>query len=144
MKTRTIASTLVALSLGASFTACGGADTTDPELSAHADEALGTFDQVDQPITACDDIQYDHWRHLAALAVAAGNELGRWNAAKDFVSQWNGIQLSSEGLSRCKNGCENIKAILSLQADQTRVIPRHDPGLLRQYMKSFHERQTIW
>lgn len=143
MKTRTIASTLVALSLGASLTACGGADTTDPHLSAPADEELGSFDQVDEPITACDDIQYDHWRHLAALAVATANELGRWNAAKDYVFGWNGLQLSSEGMARCKDGCENIKAILSLQAAETKVIPRHDPGLLKQYLQAFHNRQVI-
>lgn len=152
MKTGTIASTLVAMSLGAFLTACGGAEISDgsqiPEEQGTSGELMSEFEpeyvQIGEAITSCDDTQYDHWRNLAALAVASANELGRWNAAKDFVKAGNGIQLSQEALSRCQNGCENIKAILELQNDVTRIIPRHDPPLLRQYMVSFLDRQINW
>jgi hypothetical protein len=153
MKTGTIASTLVALSLGASLTACGGAELSDgsqlPEDETASGEIMSDFepefDQVEAEITACDDQQYDHWRNLSALAVASANELGRWNAAKDFTKVWGpAIGLSAEGLARCTNGCDNVKAILELQNDTTKIIPRHDPALLRQYMVAFYERQVNW
>lgn len=152
MKTWTIASTLVTLSLGASLTACGGAEIYDgsqlPGDEASSGELMSefepTFVQIGEEITSCDDQQYDHWRNLAALAVASANELGRWNTAKDFVKSGNTVQLSSEGLARCTNGCENIKAILELQNDVTKIIPRHDPALLRQYMVAFLDRQVQW
>ncbi len=143
MKIGTIASTLVALSLGASLTACGGAELSDgsqlPGDETASGETMSDFEpeyaQIGEEVTACDDQQYDHWRNLAALAVAAANELGRWNAAKDFVkvtvSNNPGIALSNEGLARCTNNCDNVKAILELQNDVTKIIPRHDPALLR-------------
>lgn len=150
MKISTIASNLVALSLGALVSACGGAEINDgSQLSSEnisADEAMSDIGQQDQEVTICDDNQYDHWRYLSALAVASANELGRWNAAKDFVKEATNnsarIMLSSEGLARCTNGCENIKAILQLQNTETSTIPRHDPLLLRQYMRAFWERQV--
>jgi Ricin-type beta-trefoil lectin domain-like len=152
MKTWTIASTLVALSLGASLTACGGAEISDgsqlPGDEVASGELMSDFEpeyvQIGEEVTSCDDNQYDHWRNLAALAVASANELGRWNTAKDFVKSGTGIALSSEGLARCTNGCENIKAILELQNDVSKIIPRHDPALLRQYMGTFLDRQITW
>ncbi len=125
MKIGTIASTLVTLSLGASLTACGGAELSDgsqlPGDETASGDVMSDFEpeyvQIGEEITACDDQQYDHWRNLAALAVASANELGRWNSAKDFVkTNVNGqpaIALSNEGLARCTNNCDNIKAILS-------------------------------
>lgn len=152
MKIGTIASTLVALSLGASLTACGGAEISDgsqlPGDETASGEVMSEFEPeyvtIGENVTSCDDQQYDHWRHLAALAVASANELGRWNAAKDFKKKGTSIELSPEGKARCTNGCENIKAILELQQDVTRIIPRHDPPLLRQYMVSFLDRQINW
>jgi hypothetical protein len=150
MKTGPIASNLVALSLGAFLSACGGAEMTDgSDLSADnlaAEELSSNFEQAGNEVTACDDAQYDHWRYLSALAVASANELGRWNAARDFTREATNnnprILLSSEGLARCTNGCENIQAILQLQNTETSVIPRHDPLLLRQYMRTYFERQV--
>jgi hypothetical protein len=57
---------------------------------------------------------------IAALAVAVGNELGRWNISKDFTlvtGAYNQqhLALTSTGLSRCTNGCANVKALLSFQ-----------------------------
>jgi len=118
--------------------------SSDQDMSA--DDVASYFDQVEQEVTSCDDAQYDHWRYLSALAVAAGNELGRWNAAKDFVKDTsNGnprILLSSEGLARCNpSGCPNVSAILQMQNPETAVTPRHDYNLLRQYMVTYFDRQ---
>ena len=152
MKTGSIASNLVALSLGALFTACGGAEMNDgSQLSSDqdmsADDVASYFDQAEQEVTSCDDAQYDHWRYLSALAVAAGNELGRWNAAKDFYKENTNINprilLSAEGLARCNpSGCPNVSAILQMQNTETAVTARHDPLLLRQYMVTYHTRQV--
>lgn len=146
MKTRSIASSLVTMSLGALLSACGGAelsDGSDAYDGTLANDALSDIQEVSQQITACDDNQYDHWRYLSALAVAAANELGRWDIS-DFVKSGNNIKLSPTGLARCTNGCENIQAILSMQDDATKVVPRHDPPLLRQYMVAFYDRQVNW
>jgi hypothetical protein len=152
MKTGSIASNLVALSLGALLTACGGAEMNDgSQLSSDsdmsADDVASYFDQAEQEVTSCDDAQYDHWRYLAALAVASANELGRWNAAKDFVKENTNnsprILLSSEGLARCNpSGCPNVSAILQMQNMETAVTARHDPLLLRQYMVTYFTRQV--
>lgn len=152
MKTGSIASNLVALSLGALLTACGGAEMNDGSQlsyddSVGSDEMMSNFDELPQDVTICDDAQYDHWRYLSALAVAAANELGRWDAAKDFVKENTNnsprIMLSSTGLARCNpSGCPNVTAILQLQNTETSIINRHDPMLLRQYMVTYHTRQV--
>jgi hypothetical protein len=150
MNTKSIASSLMTLSLGALLTACSGAefsDTSDlPGEDYPADEELmsSDFAQIDSALTSCDDQQFDHWRYLSALAVAAGNELGRWNSGKDFVKQGDKVQLSAEGLARCKNSCDNVKAILQLQNADTKLIPRHNPDLLKGYLVSFFDRQVNW
>jgi Ricin-type beta-trefoil lectin domain len=150
MKHWSIASSLVTMSLGALLTACGGAEMSDgsqlSESNAASDEAMSNFDEVAQEVTVCDDTQYDHWKYLSALAVATANELGRWNAAKDFVKETNNgsprISLSSEGMARCNpSGCPNVSAILQLQNAETATITRHDPSLLRQYMVTYFDRQ---
>lgn len=146
MKPRSIASNLATLSLGAFLSACGGADIPDgsePQGDDVASELMSSYDEVTQEVTACDDNQYDHWRYLSALAVASANELGRWDVS-DFAKVGGKIQLSSTGLARCSSGCENITGILQMQNDETRVVPRHDPGLLRQYMIAFYDRQVNW
>jgi hypothetical protein len=153
MKTGSIASNLVALSLGAFLTACGGAEMNDgSQLSSEdnfdSEEMVGSFDEVDQEVTVCDDTQYDHWRYLSGLAVAAANELGRWNAAKDFYKENTNVNprifLSAEGLARCNpTGCPNVSAILQMQNMETAYVGRHDPLLLRQYMVTYHTRQVL-
>lgn len=71
----------------------------------------------------------------AGLAVAAGQELGRWQGLTDFargtvtvVTQWGSwnmgaLVLSDTGKARCaaRGGCPQIEAILSLQADRSLV-----------------------
>jgi hypothetical protein len=60
---------------------------------------------------------------MAALAVAAANELGRWNVTTDFHkvtnSNWQTVLgLSPAGLARCSSrghSCPNIKALLFFQ-----------------------------
>lgn len=149
MKTGSIASNLVALSLGAFFTACGGAEMNDGSQLSNDnvdDEAMSSFDSVEHEVTACDDNQYDHWKFMSGLAVAAANELGRWNAAKDFYKENTYVNprvlLSSEGLARCNpTGCPNVTAILQLQNTDTASIARHDPLLFRQYMATYFDRQ---
>jgi hypothetical protein len=65
---------------------------------------------------------------MAALAVAAGHELGRWRAGLDFEHSADGstIRLTSgtgsdgqpRGSSRCSGGvCARINALLALQND---------------------------
>lgn len=150
MKTGSIASNLVALSLGAFFTACGGAEMNDgSQLSGDdvaQDEVVSSFASVEQDATACDDNQYDHWRYMAGLAVAAGTELGRWNGAKDFVKENTNtnarILLSSEGAARCAaTGCVNVNAMLKMQDVDGSQVARHDPLLLRQYLVTYFDRQ---
>lgn len=149
MKTWTINSNLAALSLGAFLAACSGVDqgASGDEAGLESVDPTGVadveFSETGEAITACDDSQYDHWRYLAALAVATAQELGRWQPTVDFVSNTNtGISLSAAGLARCKEGCGNIQAILSLQNNGGGVIPRHDPGLLKGKFISFFERQV--
>jgi len=146
MKNWTITSNLVTLSLGALISACGAAETgasnDQPGLESGDSHAAGTLGEVGAALTACDDPQYDHWRYISALGVAAGNELGRWNIA-DFTNS-NGVQLSASGLARCKAGCPNIQAILSLQNNGKGIIPRLDPGLLKQYLTGFYTDQVSW
>lgn len=53
---------------------------------------------------------------MAALAVAAAKELGRWQSASDFAIVGNQIALTSTGRSQCGDGhCWNTQAILDLQ-----------------------------
>ncbi len=145
MKSKTIASTLMTPSLGASLTACGGAETYDGSVTICLrtnNSRIASLRKLTPQSTPCDDQQYDHWRYLSALAVAAANELGRWHSAKDFrqAKRWGPVECRGFGALQ---DCGNIKAILQLQNDETRVIPRHDPGLLK-YLNSFYDRQVNW
>ncbi len=146
------ASNLVALSLGAWVTACSGAEGFDvSERSSYdgaSEESAGepAFDALGQEITACDDHQYDHWRYLSGLAVAAANELGRWHPA-DFTLQTSdsSVRLSSTGLARCGSyGCPNTQAILQMQDLASAYVPRHDPTLLRNLLVSYLDRQKTF
>jgi len=147
MKKLTIASTLVTLSLGAFVSACGGAEATSTAGNTVASNSDVTapqeFASSNDALTACDDVQYDHWRYISALAVAAANELGRWNIS-DFTNSGGQVALSSSGLARCASGCANVQAILQLQNSATSVIPRHDPNLLKQYLVNFYTDQVNW
>jgi hypothetical protein len=57
---------------------------------------------------------------IAAVAVAVGTEMHRWQVTKDlyifrgtYYQEMLGI--TSTGLAQCSNGCKNVKALLSLQ-----------------------------
>jgi hypothetical protein len=151
MKTGSIASNLVALSLGALLTACGGAEMNDGSQLSNddnvgSDEMMSSFDEVEEEVTICDDTQYDHWKYLSGLAVAAAIELGRWDAGKDFYKETSNnsprVLLSQTGLARCNpTGCPNVSAILQMQNTETAMVGRHDPLLLRQYMVTYFDRQ---
>ena len=163
IKIRTINSTLAAMSLGAFATACGGIDTNasvdqagfesvDPTIAAD------TFGTAEEEVTVCDDHQYDHWRYMADLGVAAAQELGRWQPTVDFrwTGIYTGLALSPAGLARCaavavtaglpasEGTCDNIQAILSLQTNGTGVIYRHDSTLFRAKLQVAWERQGIF
>jgi hypothetical protein len=88
------------------------ADSEDVELGT-AEQALGACATPDGANAV-----------MAALAVAAGHELGRWRAGLDFVSTGQYIVLTSgtgsdgkpRGKSRCAGGvCPRIEALLALQ-----------------------------
>src|SRR5688572_20322791 len=63
----------------------------------------------------------------AALAVAIGNELGRWDVNTDFAIVNGKVELSATGNLHCGSGCGNIKALLRLQDDVSSVITNHAP-----------------
>jgi len=149
MKNWTIASNLAALSLGALISACGAAETSvgsdQPGLESTDVGAAAGLGEAHEALTMCDDPQYDHWRYISGLAVAAGTELGRWNL-NDFTLS-NGVQLSASGLARCSaasKGCQNVQALLSLQNNGGGVIARHDPALYKQYLVNFYNDQYNW
>ncbi|MEY2934391.1 MAG: hypothetical protein RL033_5140 [Pseudomonadota bacterium] len=58
---------------------------------------------------------------MAALAVAAANELGRWQPVQDFaigrVGNNEALVLSAAGKAKC-GACTNIQALLDLQKDE--------------------------
>jgi hypothetical protein len=61
---------------------------------------------------------------IAALAVAIGTEMHRWQVTKDlyiFTGTYSQQQLgiTSTGLAQCSNGCKNVKSLLSYQDART-------------------------
>jgi len=70
---------------------------------------------------------------IAALAVAIGTEMHRWQVTKDlyvFRGTYNQEQLgiTSTGLAQCTNGCKNTKALLSFQDALTDQTLEVSPG----------------
>jgi hypothetical protein len=59
---------------------------------------------------------------MAALAVSAAMELGRWQPTKDFAIGKQGNQemlvLSATGKGRCTDGCANTQALLDFQKEE--------------------------
>jgi hypothetical protein len=135
----------VAMAAGA-FMGCGSEDfnaSSDDVMSgdlggdenASLDESdIGTTDEA---LMSCSNPDGTN-SVMAAFAVAVAQELGRWNASKDFVmnatSGWSessygsqqAIKLASGsdangpiGKSRCADGkCARVQALLDLQYDQ--------------------------
>jgi hypothetical protein len=112
----------------------------DPELS-NAFEAVAAC--------AGDDLQYDFNAFAASLAVASASELGRWDALADFEVSGARLRLSPTGEIRCEGwrgdspgGCENIRAILALQGDETSSVPYHSPSVFRSKLVTWYNRQA--
>jgi hypothetical protein len=139
---RLLSSMIVGMS--ALLAACGSSDESDAEALE-----LGTSEQAlcrnDGGVNGV----------LAAIAVAAANEMRRWLPTRDF--QWNAktgqLELSKHALPRCRDnaatvGCPNTKALLDLQnpAASGRVVfpdgVRLDSSLLRSRLKSLWDAQV--
>jgi hypothetical protein len=110
-------------------TACGSTDTYAPDVSEEdaienevGELELGTAEQALHNCANPDGTN----AVMAALAVAAGHELGRWRAGLDFEVSGSMIRLTSgtgsdgkpRGKSRCSGGaCPQTEALLALQND---------------------------
>jgi hypothetical protein len=77
----------------------------------------------------------------AALAVAIGNELGRWDVNTDFAIVSSKLELSATGKLHCGSGCGNITALLRLQDDASSVITNHSPATYRNKLTSWYNTQ---
>jgi hypothetical protein len=100
-------------SVGLMSFACSAGDPSQ-------DAAQGTMEEVGSTEGALCANQAGTGAIQASLAVAAANELHRWNAPVDF--QWNTstamLELSSTGKSRCADKvCRNVSALLALQSN---------------------------
>jgi hypothetical protein len=113
-------------------TACGSGDMYDSDVSeedAMVDESGDSegieLASLEQALHSCANPDGTN-AVMAALAVAAGHELGRWRAGLDFEVYGSVIRLTSgtgsdgkpRGKSRCSGGvCPRITALLALQND---------------------------
>ena len=81
-------------------------------------------------------------RNLANLASAVAEELGRWQATRDFRLAADGasVELSAEGEARCRNGCELVRGVLALQQPDA-VTRDNDPHELAGALVADWERQ---
>jgi hypothetical protein len=143
------------LMLASTLTACGSGDMYEADGSEDAieDESaemeLGSMEQALHSCATPDGTN----AVMAALAVAAGHELGRWRAGLDFEVYGSVIRLTSgtgidgkpRGKSRCSGAvCPRIEALLAMQNDSatgvyiqaesstTKVLV--NPGALRSRM----------
>jgi hypothetical protein len=71
---------------------------------------------------------------MAALAVSAAMELGRWQPRKDFtigrVNADEGLILTAEGKSRCADGvCANTQALLDFQKNEANGVVKFPGGV---------------
>jgi hypothetical protein len=147
----------VVLALGAATTACGGGYQESENGYVNADESgLASDDATDEgdagefgtsqeelfffsrfnSATSCSDSRGTN-SVMAALAVATGTELRRWQPTKDFQSSNGMLKLTSTGKAQCADGvCWNTQAILDLQNSpsgkvQVRPGVTLDPSTLR-------------
>ncbi len=77
----------------------------------------------------------------AALAVAIGNELGRWDVNTDFAIVNGKVELSATGKLVCGYGCGNVTALLRLQDDASSVITNHSPATYRSKLTTWYNQQ---
>jgi ricin-type beta-trefoil lectin protein len=78
----------------------------------------------------------------AALAVAIGNELGRWDVNTDFQIVGGKLELSTTGKLHCGSGCSNVTALLRLQDDASSIIRNHVPATYRSKLTSWYGQQA--
>jgi len=107
----------------------------DPELSEDVE-----YGMAEQAVTAAcggDDSN----ALSAALAVAIGNELGRWDVNTDFEVKSGKLELSATGKLHCGSGCQNIIALLRLQDDAASIIKNHSPATYRNKLTSWYGTQ---
>jgi hypothetical protein len=148
------------------MTACGSGDMYDPDASQQDEIEEGAEDaelgSLEQALHNCSNPDGTN-AVMAALAVAVGHELGRWNSALDFESTGSTIRLTSgtgsdgkpRGKSRCSGGvCPRIEGLLSLQnsnatnvylqAETSTALTLVHPGALSSRMVAkFWEQQNI-
>lgn len=93
--------------------------------------------EVSPGARACADVH----SFAASLAVAVANELHRWDALSDFEVSAGKLALSETGELHCQEGCNNIRAILSLQDAASAAVPEHDPVAFRDQLVSWYTQQ---
>ena len=124
----------------------GMASACSVEATSAEQEAVGSADQA----LVCSN-QDGTNAYMAALASAAGREIGRWLPTRDF--QWNNttwkLELSYYGKKRCADGkCFNVQELLNMQnsaANNLVVFPGGDKlntGALVSRLKANWDRQV--
>jgi hypothetical protein len=104
----------------------GDLDSASELLDQGAGESM-SLGTLEQGLMSCSNPDGAN-AAMAALAVAAAQDLGRWQAGKDFVLGYNAGQLLALasgsnangpiGKSRCADGrCARVQALLDLQLD---------------------------
>ena len=120
---------------------CGAQDISAASDDVGSDEAAsldeGDYGTADEALMSCTNPDGTN-SVMAAFAVAVAQELGRWNASKDFIqNNTSGLSESSYGMqqalklasgsdasgpigkSRCADGrCAKVQALLDMQYDQ--------------------------
>lgn len=155
-KLRNSARAIVPAACVVSLAACSAEDMDDVDLSE--DEQLA---ELEQPLVSCTNLDGTN-SVMAALAVAAAQELRRWQPTRDFVvfgtsgrsesspGPQQAIKLTAAGKARCADGkCFNTQALLDLQYDQANdkvKLPGNvtlNPGALRsRLVAKLREQQT--
>ena len=120
------------------LTACGAESGSDVEVfESQVAAATGV------------NCSSDTMRIMAALAIAMGNEMGRWEATTDLsVNASTGrVQVSTAGYNAClangKTGCKNVVALLEFQRNDVGNFLGHDATALKEELKARLERQKV-
>ena len=133
------ASIILLAGCGADYEPAGdlaGSDFAEGEELASMGE-LGTAEQGLSAACGGDDSN----ALTAALAVAIGNELGRWDVNTDFQITNGKLELSATGQLHCGSSCSNVTALLRLQDDASSVIKNHTPATYRSKLTSWYGQQ---
>jgi hypothetical protein len=83
-------------------------------------------------------------RNLANLAGAAAEELGRWEATRDFQLSPDGarLTLSAEAEAHCAGDCPILSGVLALQ-NPLAAMPDNDPAAVSAAMVAAWQRQKV-